>query len=325
MSRALALAALASAAAWQGVASGGTPVRLALPWQHQAQFAGCYAAVAQGLYARQGLDVTLVRGGPDRDPVGSLRRGEADAAVLLLTAALGARQEGVDVVNCAQVVNRSNLMIVAWRDRGVRHAGDLDGRRLGMWEGPLAAPFLDFLAARGVRPVLVPQYSSVELFLRRGLDACAAMEYNEYHRILQSGVDAEQLTVVRLRDAGAGIPEDGVYVTATFIRAHPGAAERLAACTLAGWRWVAQHRQEALELTMSYLRRDHVSGSRAQMRWMLDTLLPAIFPGPHDRWAFGVLDRGAYERAATLLVERGLLRAAPPYDAFRAAGGAGAP
>src|SRR5690606_2822086 len=45
-----------------------TPVSLQLQWSAQAQFAGYYAAVEQGYYEDEGLDVTIEEGGPDIVP-----------------------------------------------------------------------------------------------------------------------------------------------------------------------------------------------------------------------------------------------------------------
>ena len=39
-----------------------TPINLQLQWVAQAQFAGYYAAVDQGFYADEGLDVTILEG-----------------------------------------------------------------------------------------------------------------------------------------------------------------------------------------------------------------------------------------------------------------------
>src|SRR5437868_5945025 len=51
--------------------SGGglTKVRFQLQWVAQAQFAGYYAAIDQGYYKDQGLDVSLLLGGPDINPM----------------------------------------------------------------------------------------------------------------------------------------------------------------------------------------------------------------------------------------------------------------
>lgn len=61
-------------------------------------------------------------------------------------------------------------------------------------------------------PVVVPQFFSVELFLRGAVDACSAMSYNEYQRILQAGWRPEELTVISLRDQGCDFPRTGSTV-----------------------------------------------------------------------------------------------------------------
>jgi ABC-type nitrate/sulfonate/bicarbonate transport system substrate-binding protein len=48
-------------------------VSLQLKWKHQFQFAGYYAALAQGYYRNAGLDVTIREGGPDIDATDAAR------------------------------------------------------------------------------------------------------------------------------------------------------------------------------------------------------------------------------------------------------------
>src|SRR5690242_5876218 len=58
-------------------ASGGAlkKVKLQLQWFTQAQFAGYFAAVDQGLYKKQGLDVQILEGGVDIVPQTVLAQG----------------------------------------------------------------------------------------------------------------------------------------------------------------------------------------------------------------------------------------------------------
>jgi len=44
-----------------------TPVTVQLSWTHQAEFAGLYAAVEQGYFREEGLEVTFLEGGPEVD------------------------------------------------------------------------------------------------------------------------------------------------------------------------------------------------------------------------------------------------------------------
>ena len=83
-------------------ASGGaaTKVRFQLKWVAQAQFAGYYAAIDQGYYKDEGLDVTLVLGGPNIDEVQAVAAGNAeighDLAAEHAALARGRHRPGLD-------------------------------------------------------------------------------------------------------------------------------------------------------------------------------------------------------------------------------------
>jgi NitT/TauT family transport system substrate-binding protein len=304
---------------------GPTPVRLALQWDHQAQFAGYYVALDKGIYASKGLDVTILRGGPGLDPVEQLRKGMADVATLWLTSALVARDKGLPLVHLTQVVNRSNLEIVAWKDCRIGGVRDLDGRRVSLWGEPHRAPFLALLASAGARPQIVPQYYSVELFLRRGVEACAAMKYNEHDRIFQAGVDPGEVTVLSLADLGFGFPEDGLYAPDSFATANPAAARAFAEASMEGWSRAAKAPEEALACVAERARASKVPANEAHRRWMLETMLQSIFPSGKDSWKAGELYRRDFERTVSLLKERGLITTAPSYETFTGEVGARVP
>ena len=71
------------------------PVQLMLQWNHQAQFAGYYVALEKGFYKQQGLDVSIIPGGPGLDPADFLIRGEVDFASLWLSTALTRSEQSV--------------------------------------------------------------------------------------------------------------------------------------------------------------------------------------------------------------------------------------
>ena len=63
-------------------------------WQPQAQFAGYYVAYEKGFYRERGLDVKILRGGPDRPPSEMLAQGRADFTTMQLTAGIVRRARG---------------------------------------------------------------------------------------------------------------------------------------------------------------------------------------------------------------------------------------
>src|SRR5512136_1934729 len=65
-------------------AAASTTVSFIPQWQPQAQFAGFYVAYEKGFYREEGLDVKILRGGPDRPPSEMLAQGWADFGTLQL-------------------------------------------------------------------------------------------------------------------------------------------------------------------------------------------------------------------------------------------------
>jgi NitT/TauT family transport system substrate-binding protein len=73
-------------------------VTLQLQWVTQAQFAGYYVALDKGFYEEEGLDVTVLAGGPDIAPPQVLAGGGADVMLNWMPSALAAREKGLPVV-----------------------------------------------------------------------------------------------------------------------------------------------------------------------------------------------------------------------------------
>ena len=94
-------------------------VSLQLQWLTQAQFAGYYAAVDSGIYADYCLDVTILEGGVDIVPQQQLASGAVDFAISWVPKALVSREGDMDIVNVAQVFQRSGTLQVSWADSGI--------------------------------------------------------------------------------------------------------------------------------------------------------------------------------------------------------------
>jgi NitT/TauT family transport system substrate-binding protein len=299
-------------------------VRLVLQWSPQAQFAGYYVALEKGFYRQNGLDVEIIPGGPAIDSLAYLQSGRAEFATAFLTGAITAAGDGADIVDVCQIVNRSNLLLVAHR-KTVKDRDALDGARVTLWGSSFQAAYVGFFKTAGVQPKVLPQYYSVNLFLMGGADACAAMEYNEYETIVESGVDPKDLTVFSLRNNGFGFPEDGVYTTAAEAQRNPALCRAFAEATLQGWAYCKQHPAEAVDTVMRHAREAHVPTNAVHQRWMLDHVLASVYPGEADRWTPGVLSRVDYERTRAVMFGQGLIKSAPSYDHFVQKGAQSAP
>jgi len=303
-----ALSALCLAAATTAHAA--DPVVLQLKWVTQTQFAGYYVAEAKGLYRKAGLAVTIVPGGPDVNPASVLAGGGADVAVDWMAAALAARDQGVPLVNIAQMFQHSGMMLTCRRDSGVRRSADLKGKTLAVWFAGNQYPFLAWMAKLGFRTesatadvTVLRQGAGVELLVDRQAACISTMSYNEYWQVIDAGLKPSELVAFRYEDQGVATLEDGLYTTAAKL-ADPAMRDRLARflrASVAGWRYALMHQQEAVGIV---LRANRSAGGLdfSHQRRMLQEVAKLM---PSNRHGIGYLEPAAYERTVDVLLSGG--------------------
>ncbi len=289
-------------------------VRFIPHWSPQAQFAGYYVAKDKGFYARRGLDVELLRGGPDNPASAALAQGRVEFASLFFSGGLVLRSRGVDVVNIAQIVQRSALLLVAKKTSGILSPIDLNHKRISMW--PEFAPQPQaFFRRYDLDVTTIPQGYSLNLFLMGGVDAATAMWYNEYHSIINSGINEDELTAFFLADYGVNFPEDGLYCLEPLAREEPELVRDFVQASLEGWLYAFEHPEEALDSVMLRIEEAKLPTNRVHQRWMLARMRDIILP-PDSETPLGRLEEHDYELVASELYETGSISHITPYRMF---------
>lgn len=94
----------------------GTPekkdVSIQLKWLPQAQFMGYYVAKDKGYYDEVGLNVTITPGGGDIGETTAVNNGTVDFGVTWVSNLINANAGGMDLVDIAQIYQRSGLVLV---------------------------------------------------------------------------------------------------------------------------------------------------------------------------------------------------------------------
>lgn len=284
-------------------------------WQPQAQFAGYYMAAEKGIYLSHGIDLTIINGGPEHNPAEYLRDGRADFAALWLTTALQRRDEGLPLVHVAQVVQQSSMLLVARKDPAIRTLADLEGKKVGLWGGDFDIPPRSVFDQHRLKVKPVQQSATVNLFLWGGVSAASAMWYNEYHTLLSSGLNADELTVFPLKDHGANYPEDGLYALEATVARDPQLVAAFVRASLEGWDYAFAHPEETLDVMLRIIKEARLPANRMHQRWMLARMQELMRPAG-GRHGVGELQRQDYEVVARELLRRGLVRKVPDYTAF---------
>jgi NitT/TauT family transport system substrate-binding protein len=284
-------------------------------WFPQAQFAGYMMALEKGFYKEAGLDVKILRGGPSNPPLEALIKGKTIFCSSWVSSAVQMRSSGAKLVNLAQVVQRSALMLVTRKSSGIKTLQDLDGKRIGLWQGDFKIQPLALFRLRNLNVIQVPMYGSINLLLRGAVDAATAMWYNEYHTLLNKGFEPEELTTFFFSDYGLNFPEDGIYCLETTWDNQPGTCENFVQASIRGWLYAFENQGETLDVVMKYAEEALTGTNRAQQAWMLARMQELIIPNGTGE-SIGKLDIRQYELVVDILQELGLISNKPDFKQF---------
>ncbi|QSH41752.1 ABC transporter substrate-binding protein [Lentisphaerota bacterium ZTH] len=289
-------------------------VTLTLHWLPQAQFAGYYMALKKGFYQQQGLDVKILHKKPHESIFELLKKRKTDFITVFLSTAIKARSQGLDLVNTGQISQKSALVFVARKDSNIKTIKDMHGCKVGIWTVDFKVIPQVLLQKNNVKSEIIPVVSDVDLFLWRGVDVIVTMWYNEYHMILNAGINEDELTTFFFSDHGLDIPEDGIYCLERYWQKNPEICRRLLAATMQGWRAAFRNKKKALRLIQKYCKAGHRPFNKAHQQWMLSKMEKLIFPDNQN--CQGRLSASAFKKSVKILQMAGVIKAVPTYNSF---------
>jgi NitT/TauT family transport system substrate-binding protein len=290
-------------------------VTLQLKWVTQAQFAGYYAALENGFYTEENLNVTIKPGGPDIAPPQVIAGGGADVIVEWMPAALAARENGLPLVNIAQPFKSSGMMLTCLAETGITAPTDFPGRTLGVWFFGNEYPFLSWMATLGIPTTggadgveVLRQGFNVDPLLQKQADCISTMTYNEYWQVIDAGITPEQLVTFKYEDQGVATLEDGLYVVESNL-SDPAFVDKMARfvrASMKGWEWAAANVEDAAKIVLEY--DDTGAQTEAHQIRMMGEVAKLI------AGSNGTLDVADYERTVATLLGGGsdpVITAAP--------------
>ncbi len=283
------------------------PITLQLKWQHQFQFAGYYAAQAQGYYRDAGLDVTILEAEPGKDPVAAVISGHAQYGVGS-SALLLKRQQGKPVVVLAAIYQHSPLVLLARSSSGIDSIHDLRGKRL-MLEHQ-SDELLAYLQQEGVpRTSLQFQQHNFDpgALLRGETDVVSAYSTDEPWFLEQAKFKFLSFSP---RAAGIDFYGDNLFTTEAELRSHPARVRAFREASLRGWRYAMQYPEEIADLILARYGERH---GREYLLYEARHMRSLIQP---DLVEMGYMYPGRWRHIADTYAELGLLPKDFPLEGF---------
>ena len=256
-------------------------VSLQLKWHHQFQFAGYYAAVEQGYYQDEGLDVTI----KDRNPAvnnidqvldGESQYGIADTVLLLYQA------QKKPIVIVAPIFQHSPNVFIALRSSGIDSPYKLIGKRISFYKND--ADGLALLAMLYETGVTKQGFKRIETnfdineLIDKKVDATHGYSTNEPYLIRQKGVE---VNIISPQNFGVDFYGDILFTTQDELAHHPKRVAAMKRATIKGWEYAISHKEEMIHLIQT---KYHGKQTTDKLLFEADGIIAAISPCIHSDW-----------------------------------------
>ncbi|WP_019181463.1 ABC transporter substrate-binding protein [Microbacterium yannicii] len=283
-------------------AGGLTPVKLQLQWLPQAQFAGYFAAIDQGYFEEEGLDVEIIPSGGDIVPQDALANGDVDFAIAWVPKVLGSIEAGANLTDIAQIFQRSGTLQVSWADSGIESVADFEGKTIGSWGFGNEWEIFAAMAAEGLDSTtvqIITQDFNMNAFLQGDIDAAQAMTYNEYAQLLETTnpdtgelYQPEDFNVISYQDTVGAMLQDAIWADTERLESDAEYADTAVAflkAVVKGWMFARDNPEDAAEITLA----NGSAWGPSHELWMMNEINRLIWPSPDG---IGIIDEAAWQQ-----------------------------
>ncbi|MGH3704179.1 MAG: ABC transporter substrate-binding protein [Agromyces sp.] len=278
-----------------------TSVKLQLQWLPQGQFAGYFAAVDQGYFEEEGLDVEIIPSGGDIVPQDALANGDVDYAIAWVPKVLGSIEQGANLTNIAQIFQKSGTLQVSWADSGIDSVADFEGKKIGSWGFGNEWEIFAAMAAEGLDSStvqIITQDFNMNAFLQGDIDAAQAMTYNEYAQLLETPnpdtgelYQPEDFNVISYQDTVGAMLQDAIWADTERLESDEAYQDTTVAflkAVIKGWIYAAENPEEASEITIA----EGSGWGPSHELWMVNETNKLIWPAPDG---IGMIDESAWD------------------------------
>ena len=233
---ALTAALVACSPAKETKAPGGhTTIRFATDWRAQAEHGGFYEAVANGEYAKRGLDVKIIQGGPGVNVPQLLAAGAVEAGMGSNSfIALNMANEGVPVKAVAAMFQKDPQVLIAHPDQGIEKIEDLRGHPILLSDASVTAFWVWLKSKYGFTDDQVRKYTfnSAPFLADKRVAQQGYVTSEPYTLEKEAGLKAK---VFLLADNGYPSYATMILVPQSLIDKNPAAVRAFVEASAKGW------------------------------------------------------------------------------------------
>ncbi len=247
---------------------------LQLKWKHQFQFAGFYAAIKEGYFAEEGLNVTIREVDKQRSATQVVLSGDAQFGITDSSVVL-ARLEGQPLVVVAAIFQHSPMVLLTLGSSGISSPLALKNKRVMYQRNTDDAVLLAMFTQLGLTEydhTHVAHDFRDDVLVNTNVDAMSAYITNQPYMYKEKNIP---INVISPIDFGIDFYGDLLFVEEGFLRENKEKVLAFRRASLKGWKYAVDHQEVMVEWMLANL---NTGKSRAHLLYEARNSMRLIQP-----------------------------------------------
>lgn len=226
------------------------PISIHLKWYHKFQFAGYYAAQQQGYFKDEGLEVTLIEGGPQNNHLHQLINNSSQYAVLG-SESINSLALGSPVIIVASVFQHAPEVLMTRAEDQINNLSQLRGKTLMLADAALAGQIDAMLNKNGLPSTSYnkfPYDGDVNKLINKSVDAIYGYVSNEPYQLAQLG---QKVSIFSPQDYGIDFYGDSLATTQSELNNHPNRVASVRRAVIRGWNYAVKHPDKIIQIILA--------------------------------------------------------------------------
>lgn len=227
-------------------------VTLQLKWKHQFQFAGFYAAIKEGYYQNEQLDVEIKEVDPAKSVFESVSDGDAqygisDASIVL------SRLLGHSPVIIAAIFQHSPMVLISKADSGIISPLELKNKNIMFRKNVDDAVLLAMFTEMGLKEsdyFHIPHNFNDSALITGDVDAMSAYISNQPYYFKTRDIPINIMSPVNY---GIDFYGDMIFVDESYLKNNKEQVVAFRRASIKGWAYALNHQQEMVDWILSNL------------------------------------------------------------------------
>lgn len=283
-------------------------VTMQFAWFHQIEYTGFYLAAEKGFYADENIEVTLVQGGYDTNPIAEVVEGRAQFGISRGVNMVLAKAEGQELQAIATIFRKSPWVAVSLKEAGIVTPEDLAGKTIGIETGD--PNYIENVQLAALLKQMNVDTSGITYIARDFADPIATdlqaklsdvdaglFSTNDLVTAQMRGVD---VNTIYYSDYGIDFYANLIFANSSLLKENPDLAARFLRATLRGYQYALENPDEAVQATLKYDANLDPAIETAQMK----AQVPLIDTGDHP---IGWMDESVWQNTVDTLLAGGFI------------------